>query len=57
MKITISSGKPGDPRDVTVEDAGVELASFKAKGLHDAHRLLKQGRENGWDSLKPAKAK
>jgi len=57
MKITISSGKPKDARDVTVEDGGETLASFKAKDLADAHKLLKRGRESGWDSLKPAKAK
>lgn len=55
MKITISSGKPDEARNVTVEDEGGEIASFKAKDLHEAHKLLKQGRTDGWGSLKPKK--
>ena len=57
MKITISSGKPGDPRDVTVEDEGMEPVSFKAANLSDAHKQLKGGMKDGWDTLRPKKAK
>jgi hypothetical protein len=56
MKITISSGKPEDPRDVTIEGDG-DPVSFKAKNLADAHRLIKQGRKDGWDSVKAKSAK
>lgn len=57
MKITISSGKPDEARDVTVERDGEEPVAFKAKNLHEAHKMLAQGRKDGWDSLKPAKGK
>ena len=57
MKITISSGKPADPRDVTVEDEGMVPLSFKAKSLDEAHKTLKQGFKDGCDSLRPAKGK
>ena len=57
MKITISSGKPNEAREVTVEREGEAAISFKAKDLADAHKQLAQGHKDGWDSLKPAKAK
>lgn len=55
MNITISSGKPDEARDVRVEQDGATLASFKAKNLAEAHKLLKQGRNDGWDTLKSKK--
>ena len=54
MKITISSGAADDARSVTVEQEGEKPVSFKAKNLADAHAQIKQGRKEGWDSLKAA---
>lgn len=55
MKITISSGTADEPRDVLVEDESGKLASFKAKNLKAAHKMLKQGRTEGWDTVTPVK--
>jgi hypothetical protein len=55
MKITISSGKPDDAREVTVEDETGTLASFKAANLADAHKQLKHGLKEGWPAKKASK--
>lgn len=55
MLIQISSGGKDDARTVTVTDDGMEPLEFKAKSLAEAHKLLKQGREDGFDSLRPKK--
>lgn len=51
MKITISSGEPGDPRTVLVEDEGMEAVSFTADNLADAQAKAMQGLNEGWDSV------
>ena len=57
MLIQIDSGKPEDKRSVTVTDEGMEPLIFTAANLSEAHKMLKQGRKDGWDTLRPKKAK
>jgi hypothetical protein len=57
MKIEISSGGKDDPRTVKVTGEEMEPFEFKAENLSDAHKLIKQGRNDGWDTLKTAKPK
>lgn len=57
MKITITSGKADEARDVTIEDADAAPVTFKAANLSEAHKLIKKGRTEGWDTLKAKPAK
>lgn len=49
-------GKDG-AREVAVTDETGELAKFTAPTLKDAHKMIKAGRKDGWDSLKAKPAK
>lgn len=57
MKIEISSGDKEDARTVKVTGEDMEPVEFKADNLSEAHKLIKQGRNEGWDAVAKSKAK
>lgn len=57
MKIEIESVAKDGPRSVAVTPDEGEPFSFTAANLADAHKTLKAGHKDGWDSIRPAKPK
>jgi len=57
MKIEIESVAKDGPRSVTVTPDDGEPFSFTAKDLADAHKTLKAGQKDGWDTIRPSKPK
>lgn len=56
MLIQIESVEKDGPRKVVVTD-GDESHEFTASDIKDAHKLIKQGRKDGWDTVTPKKGK
>lgn len=56
MLIQIQSGDKG-PRKVEVTPDDGEPFSFTAASLDEAHKTLKAGRKDGWDTIRPKKTK
>ena len=54
MLIQIESVEKDGPRKVVVTD-GDESHEFTAADLKEAHKLIKQGRKDGWDTVTPSK--
>jgi hypothetical protein len=57
MLIQIESGDKNAKRKVRVEPDDGEPFEFQAANLVEAHKSLAAGRKDGWDSLRPKKAK
>ena len=55
MLIQISSSN--DPRKVRIEDDDGAVHEFSAANLKEAHRLIKEGRAEGWVKPKADKPK
>lgn len=53
MLINIESGK--GPLKVAVSQDDGDVIEFTAPTLKDAHKMLKDARKNGWDTLRPKK--
>jgi len=57
MLIQIESGDAKSPRTVRIEPDDGESLEFTAKTIAEAHKMIAQGRKDGWDSLRPKKGK
>lgn len=53
MLIQIESGTKDSPRKVLVTPDEGEPFEFQATNLADAHKTLKAGRKDGWDTIRP----
>lgn len=54
MMIQISSGDKDDARTVIITDEDMDPVELKADNLSHAHKLIKQGRADGWETVTPA---
>lgn len=57
MLIQIESVAKDGPRKVAVTPDDGEPFEFIAVNLADAHKTLKAGRTDGWDTIRPVKPK
>lgn len=57
MLIQIESVTKDGPRKVRIEPVDGEPFEFTAPSLKDAHKMLKDAREGGFESLRPKKGK
>ena len=55
MKIEIESVVKDGPRKVVVTPDVGEPFEFTAANLKDAHKTLKAGQKDGWDTIRPGK--
>lgn len=53
MHIQIESVEKDGPRKVVITTDEGETVNLKADDLKHAHKLIKQGREDGWDTVTP----
>lgn len=51
MHINIGDADDSGSRKVTVTDGTTTLAEFTAADTIEAHKLLKRGRKDGWETL------
>lgn len=57
MLIQIESVAKDGPRKVNVTPDDGEPFEFTAANLKEAHKTLKAGQKDGWDTIRPAKLK
>lgn len=51
MLIQIQSAGKDDSRKVTIDSHDGKPVTFSAPTLKDAHKLIKLGRDKGWDEV------